>query len=145
MYGPRQPYEAAYMDVIMHFLNRIEAGEPPVVRGDGSATLDLVYVGDVARANIMAMKSSVTNEFLNVASGTEVTLKQLARLLIRMSGREGELEPVFEPMDAGLVTRRWGDPGRARELLGFCTATPLEEGMRRVIAWREETRTARGS
>jgi UDP-glucose 4-epimerase len=145
VYGPRQPYEAAYMDVIMHFLNRIEAGKPPVVRGDGSATLDLVYVGDAARANVMALRSSVTNEFLNVASGKEVTLKELAHLLIRMSGREGELEPVFEPMDAGLVTRRWGDPRRARELLGFSTAIPLEEGMRRVIAWREETRAARGS
>ncbi len=138
VYGPRQPYEAAYMDVIMHFLNRIDADQPPVVRGDGSATVDLVYAEDVARANIMALKSPVTNEFFNVASGVETTLKELAYLLIRLRGKEGKLEPVFEPMDSGLVTRRWGSPDKARDLLGFVTTTSVEEGMRRVIAWREE-------
>jgi UDP-glucose 4-epimerase len=138
VYGPRQPYEAAYMDVIMHFLNRIDAGQPPVVRGDGSATVDLVYVEDVARANLVALKSDVTDEFFNVASGVETTLKELAYLLIRLRGKEGKLEPVFEPMDTGLVTRRWGSPDKARELLGFVTTTPVEEGMRRVIEWREQ-------
>jgi UDP-glucose 4-epimerase len=137
VYGPRQPYEAAYMDVIMHFLNRIDAGEPPVIRGDGSATVDLVYVEDVARANIMALKSAVTNECFNVASGKETTLKDLAYLLIQLSGKEGKLEPIFEPMDSGLVTRRWGDPTKARELLGFVPTTSVAEGMRRVIAWRK--------
>lgn len=145
VYGPRQPYEAAYMDVIMHFLNRIDAGQPPVVRGDGSATVDLVYAGDVARANIMALKSRVTNEFFNVASGVETTLKELAYLLIRLRGMEKTLEPVFEEMDSGLVTRRWGDPTKARELLGFVATTPVEEGMKHVIAWREQTRAARAT
>jgi UDP-glucose 4-epimerase len=142
VYGPRQPYDAAYMDVIMHFLNRIDADEPPVIRGDGSATVDLVYVEDVARANVIALKSAVTNEFFNVASGKETTLKELAHLLIRLSGKEGKLEPVLEPMDSGLVTRRWGDVTKARELLGFVTTTSVEEGMRRVIAWREQTSRA---
>jgi UDP-glucose 4-epimerase len=142
VYGPRQPYEAAYMDVIMHFLNRIDANEPPVVRGDGSATVDLVYVEDVARANIMALKSAVTNEFLNVASGVETTLKELAYLLIRLRGKEGRLEPLFQPMDGGLVTRRWGSPMKARELLGFQTTTTVEDGMRRVIDWREQAKAA---
>jgi UDP-glucose 4-epimerase len=126
------------MDVIMHFLNQIDADQPPIVRGDGSATVDLVYVEDVARANIMALKSPVTNEFFNVASGVETTIKDLAYLLIRLRGKEGRLEPVFEPMDTGLVTRRWGDPTKAQEMLGFVTTTSVEEGMRRVIAWREE-------
>jgi UDP-glucose 4-epimerase len=145
VYGPRQPYEAAYMDVIMHFLNRIDADEPPLIRGDGTATVDLVYVGDVARANMMALKSAVTNEFFNVASGRETTVKELADLLIRLRGKEGRLEPKFEAMDSGLVTRRWGDPTKAREMLGFVTTTSVEEGMKRVIAWRDQTRAARGS
>jgi UDP-glucose 4-epimerase len=143
VYGPRQPYEAAYMDVIMHFLNRIDADQPPIVRGDGSATVDLVYVEDVAKANVMAMKSPVTNEFFNVASGKETTLKELAYLLIRLRGKEEKLEPEFQMIDVGLVTRRWGDPAKAREMLGFVTTTPVEEGMRRVIAWREQTSAAR--
>ena len=139
VYGPRQPYEAAYMDVIMHFLNRIAADESPVVRGDGSATVDLVYVEDVARANIFALKSDLTNVFLNVASGVETTLKDLAYLLIRLSGKDGKLEPIYQHMDGGLVSRRWGSPTKARELLGFVTTTSIEAGMRRVIEWRNST------
>jgi UDP-glucose 4-epimerase len=137
VYGPRQPYEAAYMDVIMHFLNRIDANLAPIVRGDGSATVDLIYVEDVARANVMALKSAVTNEFFNLASGTETTLRELAWLLIRLRGKEGKLEPEFQAMDSGLVSRRWGDPAKARDLLGFVTGTSVEEGMKRVIRWRE--------
>jgi nucleoside-diphosphate-sugar epimerase len=146
VYGPRQPYEAAYMDVIMHFLNRIDADEPPVVRGDGSATVDLVYVEDVARANITALESPLTNEFFNVSSGKETTLKELAYLLIKLCGKEGKIEPQFQMMDTGLVTRRWGDPAKARDMLAFVTTTSLEEGMLRVIEWRERTRAGqRGS
>jgi UDP-glucose 4-epimerase len=143
VYGPRQPHEAAYMDAIMHFLNRIDAGEPPVVRGDGTATVDLVYVADVARANIIALKSPVTNEFFNVASGTETTIKELALMLIRLCGLEGKLQPVFESMDSGLVARRWGDPTKARDKLGFVTTTPVEEGMRRIIEWRNSRKNQR--
>jgi len=145
VYGPRQPYEAAYMDVIMHFLNRIDAGEPPIVRGDGSATVDLVYVEDVARANVLALKSPVTNEFFNVASGKETTLKELAYLLIRLRGKENELEPEFQHLDAGLVARRWGDPAKAREILGFETTTSVEDGMRNVIKWREHTKAGQAA
>ena len=142
VYGPRQPYEAAYMDVIMHFLNRIDANLPPVVRGDGSATVDLIYVEDVARANVMALKSGITNEFFNLASGKETTLRELACLLIRLRGKESTLEPEFQAMDSGLVSRRWGDPAKARELLGFVTSTSVEEGMSRVIRWREQMKAA---
>jgi len=142
VYGPRQPYEAAYMDVIMHFLNRIDADLPPIVRGTGSATVDLVYAGDVAHANVLALKSHVTNEFFNVASGVETSLEELAWLLIRLCGKEGRLKPEFQAMDSGLVSRRWGSPGKAGELLGFEVTTTVEEGMRRVIEWRTQTRAA---
>ena len=126
----------------MHFLNRIKADQPPIVRGDGSATVDLVYVEDVARANIIALQSSVSNEFFNVASGVETTLKELAYLLIKLCGKEDRIEPEFQPMDSGLVTRRWGDPMKAREMLGFVTEIPVEEGMRRVIAWHNQMKSA---
>jgi UDP-glucose 4-epimerase len=136
VYGPRQPFQAAYMDVIMHFLNRIEAGEPPIVRGDGSATVDLVYVADVARANILAMESDVTNEFFNVCSGKETSLLELAHLLIELCGKKGKLEPKFEALDTGLVSRRLGCPKKAKEKLGFVATTSVKEGMKRVIEWR---------
>jgi UDP-glucose 4-epimerase len=136
VYGPRQPYEAAYMDVIMHFLNRIDANEEPIVRGDGSATVDLVFVEDVARANVMAMESDVTNEFFNVASGHETSVKELAETLIRLSGKEGQLGLNFQGMDEGLVSRRWGCPEKAKQLLGFETEFSVEAGLQKVIDWR---------
>ena len=139
IYGPRQPYESAYMDVIMHFIQRVENDQPPVMRGDGSATVDLVFVEDAARANIMALKSDVTNEYFNVASGRETSIRELADLVIRLCGKEGRIAPEAESeMDAGLVTRRLGCPKKARELLGFETAVSVAEGLRRVIDWRRE-------
>jgi len=136
-YGPRQPLDSAYLDVIMHFLNRIEAGMPPIVHGDGSQTVDLVYVEDIARLNILAMKSPITNEFFNGASGKETSLRELAELLCRLAGRP-DLKPVYEPRDSKLVTRRWGCPKKAKALLGFEARVGVEEGMRRVIAWRRQ-------
>jgi UDP-glucose 4-epimerase len=90
----------------------------------------------------MALKSDVTNDFFNVASGQETTLSELAYLLIRLSGKEDRLQPEFQPMDSGLVSRRWGSPTKASEMLGFETTTSVEEGMRRVIEWRRQTKTA---
>jgi len=139
VYGPRQPYQAAYMDVVMHFLNKIDADEAPVVRGDGTATVDLIYVDDVARANILALEKPVTNEVFNVCSGQETTIKQLAEILIRLRGKESKLTPRYEAMDTGLVSRRQGSPDKAKEILGFEASTSIEEGMMNVIKWREET------
>lgn len=137
VYGPRQPFQAAYMDVIMHFLNRIDAGEGPIIHGDGTQTVDLVFVEDVARANVMALKSEVTNTFLNVASGVETTLTELGELLCRISGRE-DLKPIYEPRDGMLVSRRFGCPKRAKALLGFQVDVSPEEGLAKVIEWRNQ-------
>lgn len=137
IYGPRQPFQAAYMDVIMHFLNRIDAGEPPRIEGDGGQTVDLVFVEDCARANILAMASDVTNECFNVASGRETSLKELAEILLELCGRK-DLKPVYVPRDAKLVSRRLGCPKKAERMLGFRTQTSVREGMSRVIAWRKD-------
>jgi len=137
VYGPRQPFQAAYMDVIMHFLNRIEAGEPPRIDGDGSATLDLVHAADAARANVMALESDVSGEFFNVCSGKETSVKELAELLLELTGRD-DIEPLYVPRDAALVVRRWGDPTKVREMLGFLPQIDLRTGMKTVIDWRRE-------
>lgn len=136
VYGPRQPFEAAYMDVIMHFLNRIDAEEPPIIHGDGTQTVDLVYVEDVAKANVLALKSPHENEVFNIASGRETTLKELAGILLQLAGKT-DLEPVYEARDQRLVSRRFGCPKRARDVLGFEAETSVEEGLRKVIQWRE--------
>lgn len=139
IFGPRQPYDSAYMDVIMHFINRVEHDLPPKVRGDGSATVDLVFVEDVALANILALKSDVTDECFNVASGKETTVKELAETIISLCGKEGKLEPEFEgDMDARLVTRRWGCPKKAKAMLGFEPQVSVRDGLMKTIEWRRE-------
>src|ERR1700693_3809581 len=123
------------MDVIAHFANRIEVGEPPRIEGDGSQTLDMVYVGDCARANLLALESPVTGGAFNVCSGRETTVRELAEIMVRLYGRE-DLEPVLVPRDQKLVSRRWGSPVKAAEMLRFDAQVSNEEGLRRVIEAR---------
>ena len=140
VYGPRMDYRSAYVMVIMNFLNRIDRGEPPQIYGDGSQTLDLVYIDDVARANLLALKSSVTNEAFNVATGKETTLVELAEIILRLIG--GSMEPEYKDRDKKLVARRFGCPKKAKELLGFEAKVPVEEGIARVIEWLREDKAA---
>ncbi|MCP3958327.1 MAG: SDR family NAD(P)-dependent oxidoreductase [bacterium] len=136
VYGAHQPFQAAYTDVIMHFMNRVDEGEPPIIHGDGSQTVDLVYVGDIARLNVMAMESAVSGELFNGCTGRETSLKQLAEAVLEVKGRP-DLEPVFEARDSKLVLRRSGCPKKAREMLGFEATTPLLDGLRAVAQWRD--------
>ncbi len=136
VYGPRQPFQAAYTDVMMHFLNRVDNGEPPIVHGDGSQTVDLVYAGDIARLNVMAMESDVSGEFFNGCTGRETSLKELAEAVLALKGRD-DLELRYEPRDSNLVLRRCGCPNKAREMLGFTAETPLAEGLAATDAWRK--------
>jgi UDP-glucose 4-epimerase len=135
VYGPHQASGSAYMDVIAHFANRIEAGEPPRIEGDGMQTLDLVYAADCARANLVAAESPVTCEVFNVASGKETTVRELAEIMLRLYRRE-DLVPEFVPRDQRLVTRRWGSADKARDMLGFELEIEPPEGLRRVIEAR---------
>jgi UDP-glucose 4-epimerase len=144
VYGPRQPFDSAYMDVIMHFLNRLDADESPIIHGDGTQTVDLVFVEDVATANIIALKSEVSEGFFNVASGVETTLNELAEMLIELSGKTN-LKAKHEHRDGKLVTRRLGCPRRAAEALGFTTKIQPMEGLRRVIEWRAEQKARKAA
>jgi UDP-glucose 4-epimerase len=133
VYGPRMDYRGAYVMVIMNWLRLIEAGEPPMIHGEGSETLDLVYVEDVARANIMMLKSSVTNEAFNVCAGVETSLVELADTILRVM--KSSLKPQHKERDSRLVSRRFGCPKKAREMLGFEAKVTVEEGISRVIDW----------
>jgi UDP-glucose 4-epimerase len=135
VYGPHQAAGSVYMDVIGHFADRIEHGEPPRIEGDGSQTLDMVYVADCARANLLAMESPVTGDVVNVSSGRETTVAELAEIMLKLYGRT-DLEPTFVPRDQKLVSRRWGTPDKAREMIGFEVEISVEEGLRRVIESR---------
>ncbi len=135
VYGPRQDYKGAYIAVMMKILDNIDNGVQPVVYGDGSQQYDFVYVGDVARANICAMKADVSGECYNVGRGIGTSIKELTELLIRLTGTGLRIQ--YEPAGKTFVTNRIGSVEKAAEELGFEWSVDLEEGMRRLIEWRD--------
>jgi UDP-glucose 4-epimerase len=116
-------------------MDRIAAGEPPLVLGDGSQTMDFVFTEDVARANVLAMQAQVSDDVFNVASGVETSLLQLAERLLDAMGR-ADLEVEHGPARAvNGVTRRLADTRHAAAQLGFTAQVDLTEGLRRLVAW----------
>ena len=139
VYGPRMDAYGAYTEVMIRWMERIAEGRPPVIFGDGSQTMDFVYVEDVARAYIFAAKADVSDVVCNVASGVETSLKELAVALVRAMG--SDLEPEYGPeRKVNAVRRRLADTSKAHELLGFDARVSLEEGLERLVAWWREER-----
>jgi UDP-glucose 4-epimerase len=138
VYGPRMDVYGKYTEVLIRWIEKIEAGEAPLIFGDGSQTMDFVFVEDVARANIHALRADAVDRVYNVGSGTETSLLELLQLLLRVMGRE-DLKPVFEPPRAvNPVPRRLADIRAAERDLGFKTTIGLEEGLRRLVQWRKK-------
>ncbi|MBM3822864.1 MAG: SDR family NAD(P)-dependent oxidoreductase [Verrucomicrobia bacterium] len=135
VYGPRQDYRGAYIAVMMKILDCVDRGERPKVFGDGSQAYDFIHVRDVARANVCALQSNCPFGFFNVGRGIKTSIKELAELLLRLSGRES-LGIQYEPAGQTFVTNRVGCPKAAERELGFRWSLDLEEGMRSLIEWR---------
>jgi UDP-glucose 4-epimerase len=133
IYGPRMDYKGTYVSVIMKVLDRIDAGEPPVIFGDGSQAYDFVHVSDVARANILALQADATDEFFNVGIGVKTTIRELVDDLLEIT--DSKLEPEYRPQEQMFVTHRVGSTEKAEELIGFRATIPLEEGIRSVVEW----------
>jgi UDP-glucose 4-epimerase len=138
VYGPRMDVFGKYTEVLIRWLNCLDEGKPPRIFGDGSQTMDFVFSEDVARANILAAKSDVTDEVFNVASGTETSLLDSLGLLLKVTGHDG-VRPEFLPeRKVNPVPRRLAAVDKARRLLGFTARVGLEEGLRRLVEWREQ-------
>jgi UDP-glucose 4-epimerase len=136
VYGPRMDVTGAYTEVFIRWLDCIDRGVRPQIHGDGSATMDFIYVEDIARANILAMKSDRIDDVYNVASGTETSLLGLWEAMQRVTGAH-HLSPEFHPpRKVNPVPRRLADTTRAQRDLGFESQTTLEEGLRRLDVWR---------
>ncbi|MEV7689700.1 NAD-dependent epimerase/dehydratase family protein [Streptomyces bungoensis] len=142
VYGPRMDIHGLYTEVLIRWMERIEAGEPPLILGDGTQTMDFVDVRDIARANVLAAESDVTDEVFNIASGTETSLKELAQGLLEAMGATG-LEPVHGPArSVNGVARRLADTSRAAERLGFTAEIDLRTGLRDLVQWWRAEREA---
>jgi UDP-glucose 4-epimerase len=137
VYGPRQDYRGAYIAVIMKMLDAIDKGEAPTILGDGSEAFDFVAVEDCGLANVCAMQADTTDRFYNVGTGKRTSLRELAEMLIELTGSTKPIN-YAERSTATLVRNRIGSPDRAAEEIGFTGEVELREGLKRVIAWRAE-------
>lgn len=131
VFGPRMDYQGAYVSVIMKALDRIFAGFPPVIYGDGSQMYDFVFVEDVARANILGMKAESVDEFFNIGSGVGTTINELVDLLLELTG--SDLKPEYHSLAQSFVTHRIGSTEKAKSMLGFQAEMPLDEGDRKSV------------
>jgi UDP-glucose 4-epimerase len=135
VYGDRMDIHGRYTEVLIRWMERLEAGQPPIIFGDGKQTMDFVHVRDVARANILGAKTKASDHVFNVASGTETSLAQLAAALASVMGRGG-LIPEFAPeRSVNPVPRRLASTSKAERLLGFSATVPLEQGLRELVEW----------
>jgi UDP-glucose 4-epimerase len=135
VYGTRMDIHGRYTEVLIRWMERVAAGEPPLIFGDGKQTMDFLDVRDVARANVLAMKADVSDEVFNVAAGSETSLLELADMLTAVMGRP-DLKPEFrEERKVNPVARRLADPSKAERMLGFSTTIPLKQGLADLVTW----------
>ena len=135
VYGPRQDYHGAYIAVIMKMLDAIDRGDSPTSMGDGSEAFDFVAVEDCARANVCAMKSDATDQNYNVGTGKRTSLKELAELLVDITGCAQPIQ--YSPRSqATLVRNRIGCPKKAAAEIDYSAQIELREGLEKLIEWR---------
>ncbi len=134
VYGARQDYKGVYIAVIMKILDRIEQDLPPVIYGDGSQSYDFIYVSDVAKANICALKSDSVDEFYNIGRGTKTSIKKICELLLELTGSSQKIQ--YEPEGPTFVTNRIGSTEKAEKDLTFKANIDVMEGLKKVIKWR---------
>ena len=134
VYGPRMDAFGVYTEVMIRWMESLSQGKPCLIQGDGSQTMDFVFVEDVARANILAAQSPVTDEAFNIASGTETSLSELAAALARVMGCNHGTE--YGPArKVNAVFKRLADVGKAQQMLGFRSRVSLDTGLRRLVEW----------
>jgi UDP-glucose 4-epimerase len=134
VYGPRMDIHGVYTEVLVRWMERIAAGRPPLILGDGRQTMDFVHVADVARANVLAATADASDVALNVARGTETSLRELAQTLLSVMGADLPVEYGPE-RSVNSVARRLADTTRAQQRIGFRAEVGLEEGLRSLVDW----------
>jgi UDP-glucose 4-epimerase len=134
VYGPRMDIHGLYTEVLIRWMERIEAGTPPLILGDGKQTMDFVHVADIARANILAAEAPVTDDVFNIASGVETSLGDLAHALLTVM--KSDLQPEYGPArTVNSVTRRLADTSHAADRLGWTAELGLHEGLEELVDW----------
>lgn len=134
VYGARQNDKGAYLGVVVRMLNALDAGEQPVIHGDGSQSYDFIDVRDCARANTLAMQSTSSNQYYNVSTGVKISIAELAdRLSVR---HPKKMAARFEPSERQFVRSRVGDTQKASREINFNAEIDLDSGLHEFIQWR---------
>ena len=141
VYGPRMDITGVYTEVLIRWLDAIEAGQPPLIFGDGKQSMDFVFVKDVARVNLMAACSPVTDEVFNVGTGVQTSLSELCQMILDLTGSSIRPEHREARKVANVKTRR-AAVGKAERMLGFKATVALQQGLRELIQWRQAVRSA---
>ena len=133
-YGPRMDTDGKYTEVMIKWLDCIRDGKPPVIHGDGSTSMDFVYVRDIARANVAALLADVSDESFNVGNCVETSLRQLLETLLSVNN--SDLKPVFHDANTvNPVSRRLADISKAKSMLGFEPTIALNDGLKELSDW----------
>jgi len=146
VYGPRMDTQGKYTEVMIRWYHGIRDEKPPLIYGNGRQTMDFIYIEDVARANILALKAEVNDEVFNIASGTETSLEQLCITLLEVMG--SRLTPTYIPLPEDRqkveVLRRLADTSKARDKIGFESKVPLRKGLGKLVHWLDGKVTSTG-
>jgi len=141
IYGPRMDTFGKYTEVLIRWYRLIKRNEPPLIFGDGKQTMDFIYVGEIARASILALKADVGNQVFNIANGVETSLEQLCLALLETMG--SVLKPKYVPLPDERkkveVMRRLADVTKAKQMIGFEAKVDLKEGLKRLVQWLDES------
>jgi UDP-glucose 4-epimerase len=134
-YGPRMDTVGVYTEVMIRWLDAIEANQPPLIFGHGKQSMDFVFIDDIARANLLAAQSDVTDEAFNVGTGIQTSLNELCQLMLELN--QSRMRPEYrEARAVGNVQARRASIEKAEKMLGFRSKVSLEEGLRRLIEWK---------
>jgi UDP-glucose 4-epimerase len=140
VYGPHQDQTAAYTGVIPIMLNKIDANEAPVINGDGTQAYDFIDVEDVGRSNVCALQAEAEDEFYNVGTGVQTSIKDLCETILDL--KRSDLKVTYNPYSEDdarrLVQNRIGCPEKAKRELSFDYQYDLRTGLQRLIDWRKE-------
>jgi GDP-L-fucose synthase len=134
LYGPRDNFHPTNAHVIPDLIRKmVESPDEVLLWGDGSPTREFLYVDDAAEGLLLAADRYDGPEPVNLGTGTETSIRELAELIAELTGFEGEI--VWDTSMPNGQPRRSLDTSRARELFGFGARTSLREGLERTIAW----------
>ena len=140
VYGPGQDQYAAYSGVVPVVLNKIDKNEEPSVNGDGTQAYDFIYVEDVARSNVAAVKSDIKFGYYNIGTEVQTTIKKLCETILKLKNSNLKINYIpYGPDDSRqFVQNRIGSSQKAQKELNFKFNYSLEQGLKALIAWRDK-------